>query len=346
MTGSTRTISTDQFNILFTCVGRRVALLNAFRAAMAELGIAGKLIATDITNTSPAYHVADEGILVPSVGRVEYTPALLDIVRRFDVKLLVPLTDLDLRSLARQQEKYEELGCTVMIGSEQAVTLCRNKSRTNAILEEGGLATIKTLTLQEFLATPFYPCFIKPMRGSAGIGAGRIGDEKELWTHVAAYGDLMLIQEYVPGREYTIDVYRSRDGQIRAIVPRQRLTVRAGEVEKGVTVMDAELIDCTTRLVNCLDGIWGVFCCQCRWPEEGPPRFFEINPRFGGGAPLSIHAGANLPLYLIQDVLSLPITAKLGGFAPGTLMMRYDDAVFTHVDRLDDLPGYDSPKFR
>lgn len=345
-TGSTRTISPDQFNILFTCVGRRVALLNAFRSALAELGLDGKIIATDITTASSAFHIADEGILVPSVGRVEYTPALLDIVRNHDVKLLVPLTDLDLRSLARQRGKFQDLGCTVMIASEAAVTLCRNKAQTNLILAESGLATIDTFTLQEFLAKPFYPCFVKPIRGSASIGAGMLRDEKELWAHVATYGDLMLLQEYVPGREYTIDVYRSRDGWVRCIVPRQRLTVRAGEVEKGVTVMSKKLMDCTSRLVGCLGDLWGVFCCQCRWPDDGPPRFFEINPRFGGGAPLSIHAGANLPLYLLQEVLGLPITAELGGFTPGTLMLRYDEAIFTHVDCIEDLPGYDSPQFR
>jgi len=277
---------------------------------------------------------------------VEYIPALLDIVRKHNIKLLVPLTDLDLRSLARQRDRFEELGCVVMIGSEDAITRCRDKARTNAILGENGLATINTYTLQEFLARPFYPCFVKPIRGSAGIGAGLIRDEKELWAHVATYGDLMLIQEYVPGREYTIDVYRSRDGQTRCVVPRQRLMVRSGEVEKGVTVDDRELIESTIRLVECIGEIWGVFCCQCRWSDDGPPRFFEINPRFGGGAPLSIRAGANLPLYLIQEVLGRPITAALDDFTPGVLMLRYDEAIFTNVSNIKALPGYHSPEFR
>ena len=323
-----------------------MALLGAFRAAMAELELSGKLIATDITTASPAFHAADEGVLVPSAGRVEYVPALLDIVRTRGVKLLVPLTDLDLRLLARRRDEFAALGCTVMIGSEQAIVLCRDKARTNALLSGSGLATIDTFTLEEFLAKPFYPCFVKPVRGSGGIGAGLLRDENELRAHVATYGDMMLIQEYVPGREYTIDVYRSRGGQVRCVVPRQRLTVRSGEVEKGVTVMSEELIDCTVRLVGRLEDLWGVFCCQCRWPEGGEPRFFEINPRFGGGAPLAIHAGANLPLYLLQEVLDLPITAEMRAFTPGTLMLRYDEAVFTHVDSLEDLPGYHGPQFR
>ena len=343
---NTKTTSSDRFDILFTCAGRRVVLLDAFRSAMAELGLAGKILAADVTTASSAFHAADEGILVPSAGRAEYVPALLEIVRSRPVKLIVPLTDLDLLLLARHQGEFSALGCTVMVGSEQAVGLCRDKALTNALLAETGLATIDTFTLAEFLAGPFYPCFVKPVQGSGGVGAGLLQDEKELRAHVATYGDMMLIQEYVPGREYTIDVYRCRGGEVRCVVPRQRLTVRSGEVETGLTVMDEELIDCTIRLAGHLEGIWGVFCCQCRREQGGRPRFFEINPRFGGGAPLSIHAGANLPLYLLQEVLGLPVTAEPGRFTPGTLMLRYDQAVFTHVDSPDDLPGYLGPLFR
>jgi len=339
-------IARRRINVLFTCTGRRVALIQAFRAAMDALDLEGNLVATDITSASPAFHKADKGILVPLAGRIEYVPTLLDIVDREKISLLVPLTDLDLRSLARQREQFQQAGCSAMIGSEQAVMLCRDKARTNARLGQAGLATIRTLSLTEFRTSPFYPCFVKPIRGSASIGSSVIHNEKELTAHIATFGDLLIVQEYVPGKEFTIDVYRSRDGQVRCVVPRQRLVVRSGEVEKGVTVRDEELIDSAARLAGLLEDIWGVFCCQCRRTDSEPPRFFEINPRFGGGAPLSIAAGANLPLYLLQEVLGEPITAKLGEFTENLLMMRYDQAVFTRVDDITALPGYKQPYFR
>ena len=90
----------------------------------------------------------------------------------------------------------------------------------------------------------------------------------------------------------------------------------------------------------------GVFFCQCRWAKGKKPMFFEVNPRFGGGAPLSIAAGANLPLYLLQETLGLEITAKLGRFTENLAMLRYDDSVFVNVDDPRNLPGYDTPQFR
>ncbi len=343
-----RAIPKHELNILFTCVGRRVALMDAFRRAMAKLDCAGKIIATDVTSSSPAFQRADVGCIMPSVGRIEYIPSLLGIVRKHRIGLVVPLTDLDLRSLARQRDQFTGEGCTVMIGSEPVVALCRDKARINSLLTQAGLSTIRTCTLREFRTQPFYPCFVKPVRGSAGVGAGVINNEKELTAHVATYGDLLLVQDYVPGQEFTVDVYRSRDGQVRCVVPRQRLVVRSGEVEKGVTVHDPELIEATTKLASLLDDMWGVFCCQCRRPggNGGAPRFFEINPRFGGGSVLSIAAGADLPLYLLQEVLGQPITATVGEFTDHLLMLRYDEAVFMQVDAIDKLSGFNQPMFR
>lgn len=339
-------ISKHNLNILFTCAGRRVALMEAFRETMAEMDISGTLYAADVTSASPAYHVADKGLTIMPAGRIEYIPHLLNLVKKYDVGLLVPLTDLDLRSLARHRDRFTEAGCHAMVGSEAAVTLCRDKARTNALLGEHNLATIKTLTLSDFRTSPFYPCFVKPIRGSASVGTGVIRNERELTAHVATFGDLLIMQEYVPGQEFTVDVYRSRDGKIRSVVPRQRLVVRAGEVEKGITVKDQTLIDETVKLANLLGDLWGVFCCQCRRSKDGVPRFFEINPRFGGGVPLSIAAGANFPKYLLQEVLGLKITAKIGEFQDNLLMLRYDQAVYLEADDPSILPGYDAPQFR
>jgi len=337
----------NQFNIMFTCAGRRIALMGHFRDALAQLGCTGKILATDITFASPAIHKADVGLLVPCVHDSGYIPALLDHVRRHEVKLLVPLTDIDLTLLARNRGDFEQAGCTVMIGSESAVSACVDKASTNALIARAGLSPVRTLMLDQFLAQPFYPCFVKPVRGSAGVGSSIIRNEYELREHMGTFGQDLIVQEYLSGQEYTIDVYRSRDGKVHCVVPRQRLVVRSGEVEKAMTVHDDALIEAGRRLGELVDGLWGVFCCQCRRGADGEsPRFFEINPRFGGGSPLSIAAGANLPLYLLQEVMGRPITAKLGEFTDKLLMLRYDDALYVQADDIQNLPGYRSPQFR
>jgi carbamoyl-phosphate synthase large subunit len=340
-----------ELNILFTCAGRRVALLGAFRDALGELGLRGKLLAADITPASSAFQAADEGLLVPRVDDADYVPELLEQVAAHHVGLLVPTTDLDLLLLARSRDRFAEAGCTVMIGSQAAVAVCRDKLRTPEVFDRAGLPEVRTVDWATFRDAPFYPAFCKPSGGSGGRGSAIVRDERQLQALLALRGDEAVesgyvFQQYVSGREYTIDVYRTQAGEVVCAVPRQRLEVRSGEVQQAVTVRDEELMDAAVRLSEHLGDIWGVFCCQCRRAPGDGPRFFEVNPRFGGGAPLSIAAGANLPLYLLQEVLGEPVTATLGDFTDNLLMLRYDDAVFVPSGDPSSLPGFDEPSFR
>ena len=322
--------------------------MRSFREAMARLGIPGKIIATDIADSTPAFHAADVSILVPEAHKPQYIQALLAAVKKHKVGLLIPLTDVDLLPLSRAKDKFARSGCTVMIGSEKPVMACMDKARTSRLIRRAGLATIRTCTLRAFLQDPFYPCFVKPIRGSASIGAAVIKNVRQLDAHLARFGTRMLVQECLPGQEFTIDVYRTRQGEVRCVVPRQRLVVRCGEVEKGLTVNDPALIEAAVRLSAHLGDIWGVFCCQCRRKADGAdaPRFFEINPRFGGGVPLAMAAGADLPLYLLQEVTGRPITAKIGEFQDRLLMLRYDEAIYLQAGAVSSLPGFDTPLFR
>lgn len=313
---------------------------------MKELGIEGKFLATDVTPAAAAMHFADEQIIVPRAGNVTYMPAIEKIVQKHNIHLIVPLTDLDLRSLARHREQLAESGCTVMIGPEPTVKVCRDKRLFSQRLQKAGMPSIRTFNLAQFRQDPFYPCFVKPMRGSAGLGTAKINSGRELRAHTRVFGEQLLVQDYVPGREFTIDVYRTRDGEIKCIVPRQRLVVRSGEVDQGITVNNEELFEETRKLVSLMNGLWGVFCCQCRQPEGKPPHFFEINPRFGGGATLSIAAGADLPKYLLQEVLGQNVEAKVGEFTPNLLLLRYSEQVTQTVNNPSDLPGYKTPIFK
>ena len=126
------------------------------------------------------------------------------------------------------------------------------------------------------------------------------------------------------------------------IVPRQRLRVRTGEVEQGITTNDSDILDAARDLANALEGLLGVFCAQCRRTPDGEILFYEVNPRFGGGAPLSIAAGANLPQYLLEDVLGVDISAD-GCFQNDLMMMRYPTAFFKTINTPSKLDGYNRP---
>jgi carbamoyl-phosphate synthase large subunit len=131
-----------------------------------------------------------------------------------------------------------------------------------------------------------------------------------------------------------VDVYAGLDGAARVAVPRRRLEVRGGEVAKARTVRHPEIIRQSLRLVESLGECAGVVTLQGFLTPEGRIKFIEINPRFGGGAPLAIRAGADFPLWLIEEHLGRRPAIEPAGWQDGLLMLRYDAAVFRRSEEL------------
>jgi len=334
-----------ELNILFTYADRRVDLLDAFRDAMGQLGVTGKLIAADTSIASAALHRADASAIVPHPDEATYIPVLLDLVKEHNVGLLVPLSDLDLVLLAGEHGRFSEVGCTVMTGSYSSVALCRDDARFERLCEQTRVANVKTLSLADFESRPFFPCLVKPARKPAHTKPRLIRSRKQLLAYIALCAEPILVRECASGWSLHIDVYRSRDGVVRCVVPRQELAARASSVEIAVASTDGALIAEVTRLVESLGDIWGVLCCHCIRGEDGSVTFLGVDPRFGDGVHLSIAAGANLPAYLLEEVLGLPSTANAASVTDGMLMLRYDNAVFVQVDDRSSLPGCDTPIF-
>jgi carbamoyl-phosphate synthase large subunit len=109
--------------------------------------------------------------------------------------------------------------------------------------------------------------------------------------------------------------------------------VRAGEVSKGVVVKDAELMDAGRRVVEKLGrSLRGLVTLQCIVTPQRRIRFIEINPRFGGGAPIGIVAGADYPAWLIEELLGRTPAIAFDGFRHGLCATRYDWAAFVQLD--------------
>ena len=86
-------------------------------------------------------------------------------------------------------------------------------------------------------------------------------------------------------------------------MPRLRIETRAGEVSKGMTEKDPDIIRAGHRIVSALPGAVGCITVQGFRTDDGSLSFIEINPRFGGGFPLAAAAGANFPKWIIEWVM-------------------------------------------
>ncbi|MCL1467430.1 ATP-grasp domain-containing protein [Argonema galeatum] len=304
-------------NVLLTCAGRRNYLLNFFQEA---LGNSGKVFAGDATMEAPTLQEADESFLLPPINHSEYFEKLLDICQQNQVRLLIPLNDLELPYLAKQRDRFLAIGTIPVVSSPEVVDICFDKFATFQFLESIGISAPKTyLSLSEARAAIekrelTFPVVVKPRWGSASIGIEYPQDEEELelayrfvkksimrsFLAEVSSSDAdrcILIQERLIGQEHGLDIINNLEGAYINTFVKRKLTMRAGETDRAITVESEELKKLGEKIGQKLGHI-GNLDCDVIVGEKGLC-VLELNPRFGGGYPFSQMAGANIPAALI-----------------------------------------------
>lgn len=277
--------------ILFTSVGRRVELMQAFRKAADELGVQLTIIGADITESAPALFFCDETKIVCRIKEPEYIPQLLNICEKEKVDCLIPTIDTDLLLLAENKEKFETVGTKVLISAVDKVKLCRDKRYTADYFMSVGLKSpVPVDDASKYVLG--YPAFIKPKDGSSSIDAYKVRNAEELKEYAKKVNDY-IVQPFISGREFTIDIFCDYEGNPVYITPRERLAVRAGEVLKTRIHQDDTMIREMLALIEDYKPCGQITVQLIQDEVTGNNYYIEINPRFGGGAPLSIKAGAD-----------------------------------------------------
>jgi carbamoyl-phosphate synthase large subunit len=320
-----------RINVLFTCIGRRVALLERFRRAAESLKINGRFLGTDTTILSPALQLCDKAFLVRPINDPRYVKQLFEIVKANKVDLLVPTVDLDLDVLAKNKAAFAKMGCRVLVSEPKVVDICQDKRKTFKFLSSHGFDTPQTMSPQHALAKKLkYPCFLKPWDGYASRGNAIVKNREEL-LFFSKRIPRCIVQEFVNGTEYTCDVFVDFDMKVRCVVPRMRIETRSGEVSKGQIVKNSKLMRSAANVVELLEAGPGVITIQCFLIPRGGIKFIEINPRFGGGAPLAIEAGADFPKWIFQQLMGQKPKIVRDGFKDNLVMLRYDSEVWLEV---------------
>jgi len=317
-------------NVLITSAGRRVSLVRYFLHAVSQAS-GGKVIAVDMHPAlSAACQIADEFESICSVNDPDYINQLLDVCQRHDVSLVVPTIDTELLLLATlRQEWAEKYNINIAISDSGFVAQCRDKRQTSKLFESLGIQT--PVELESTSAK--YPRFVKPLAGSRSIDIHTVSDASGM-TETLADTSHYLHQELVDTKrfkEFTVDAYYDASGTLRSVVPRERIEVRDGEVSKSRTHKGALVTQLASALEK-LSGAYGCITLQFFVALEDPasPEILgiEINPRFGGGYPLTQQAGATYVDWLVLEHFMGQTAGYFDGWLDGLVMLRYDAEVF------------------
>ena len=281
-----------EYNILILSAGRRVELVQSFQKAAKRLNLKSNVVAGDCSETAPAIYFADRKAILPRIDEVNYIDEIINVCKREGIRLVIPTIDTDLLLLSEERERIEsESGAVVLISSTEVISICRDKINTQKFLEENEFKIPKMYSEEELDSGEIeFPLFIKPKSGSSSINTFKVNNIEELATYRSLIKE-PIVQDFMEGKEFTVDVFLDFDGNLITVVPRLRMATRSGEISKGKIIKDKEIIEDIKRLVEVLKPV-GHITVQLMKTNKGI-EYIEINPRFGGGAPMSIQSGAD-----------------------------------------------------
>lgn len=316
-------------NILITSAGQRVSLVRIFRNEIQKINPGNKVYTVDLNpGLSPACQISDGFLKAPAVNSGDYINSLLKICKDLNIKLLIPTIDSELMTISENADIFMENGITPVVSSVRFVEKCRDKRLINSFFAEHLIDFPRPVDKNN----PTFPLFIKPYDGSLSKDTFLITDSTQLNDYHLNNPKLMFM-EYIDHKlhdEYTVDTYYDKNGELKCVVPRKRIFVRAGEVSKGVTKRNKIIAYIMERL-RAIEGARGCLTMQFFFnPQNERIIGIEINPRFGGGYPLSYLAGANYPKFLIDEYILDKKVPYFEDWEDNLLMLRYDDEVLVH----------------
>ncbi len=230
-----------------------------------------QIYATDCKALSAGNLLADCFVLCPPAKDDDFISEIERIIEHHNINLIIPTGEHDLEKLSCCKEKLESNGCKVFCSDTFTIHTCQQKHRFYNYLKG------KNINLPLSIRGPFIE---KPIKGSGSRGI-QISDSRD-----------QMIQQYISGKEYTVDIFCDMEGIIISHVIRERVCTKAGISVVGKIVKNKKITEQVQKAVTELK-IKGPACMQFIVDNFSIPYLIECNPRLGGGTYMSTLAGVN-----------------------------------------------------
>ena len=300
--------------VLFTCAGQRVDIVSAFSRAGATT------VAADLDPLAPALYHADHRALVPAVRDAGYVDALAALVAEHDVRLVVPLTDLDQEIVSAARDSFAP--ALVLAPAPEVCRTMGDKYLAHRFFDANGIPSPRTWLPGDVPDDVRYPVLVKVREGFGSRHIYRADDAAQLAFHLGLTPVDSMVQERCLGEEFSIDVLCDVDGRCLNAIPRSMIQSKGGESIKGRSLADRELIEHGARVAETV-GIVGPANVQCFREADGSLPVTDVNPRFGGAFPLPLAAGSRYPELALALARGERPEPRLGEFREGVVMTRF-----------------------
>jgi carbamoyl-phosphate synthase large subunit len=286
--------------ILVTGAGGPAAIA-AMKSLRAEPSV--ELLAADMDPWAAGLYLVPPAArtLLPAGEAPDFVDTLLTRCEALEVDVVLPTVDAELRPLAHARDKFAAAGVSLLLAEAEALEIILDKLALATHC--AGVVRVPRTELFGPAVDPgswTYPAIVKPRTGSGSRGIHIVGSAAELAAMERS--PQLIVQDFLPGEEYSVDVLADTSGHVIASVPRIRARVDSGVSVGGRTVHDPE-IEHFGRAVARATGVTFVANVQCKRDRDGSPALLEVNPRIPGTLGLTIAAGVDMPRLALHALL-------------------------------------------
>lgn len=321
-------------------------------------GIGFRIITTDINDDVVGEYLADKFYRVPPPESEEYIPVVQEIVRKEEVKVIIPQTTRETIVLSKNMGRLADVGVRITVSSFESTKIANDKFLLLEKAKEIGVPcptyylTDSEGSLIEAVKSLGYPkkkVVIRP-RVSSGMRGLRVLIE-EAWDVQRFLGEKpegveitlnslldvlrhgrwpeLLVTKYLPGSEYTIDAFRGKHGSVT--IPRLRAKTRSGITFDAKIDLRPDLMGYSIKLAEALD-LKYCFGFQFKVDKDGVPKLLEANPRVQGTMVASVFSGFNLIYYSVVEALEKPVKVSNLNLRDGLKFKRYWGGIAINQD--------------
>ena len=287
------------------------------------------IIGTDIKDFVVGKYLCDEFYTISPAKNVQnYISDLIMICQKCNVDIIFPQNTAELSLLSEYKQKFSDINVKIIVSGYKSIELANNKYKLFQIAEQQSIPVANYTLVSSFielkkaaieLGWPNKSFVVKPPVSNGSRGVRFISEnldrkrafyeEKpsnlyttmdELYNTIGDDFPELIAMEYLPGDEYTVDVFRYNDTVIA--LPRKRLAIRSGITFAASLECNRFLIDSSVKLANSL-GLTYCFGFQFKQHENGIPLLLESNPRVQGTMVMSTLAGGNIIYNSVKAVL-------------------------------------------
>ena len=252
------------------------------------------VIGIDIQNECVGNFITNKYIKCPRINDANYWDFIYNLIEEYKITHIFPTYNTEILEWSIKKKYLEETySCVVMVNDVELVNIANNKLTTYEWCSQNNISVplIKLITER--------PIIIKPINGCGSNGIKILKDADDTVVSTEYNNSNYIIQEFINGKEYTIDIIADNKGNVINVVPKERLLIKNGQAFKSVVRNDKELIDFATKcsILLCNKSVINI---QVIRDYDGKIYLIEINPRFPTTIGLTIKSGVNIPIMLIE----------------------------------------------